>query len=217
MQSLDASEHANMACFAIATVLRAFELDEIGAGGLSMEEALDVLALDLSDNRHSLQLTQRLGAFNPQDIARAVSERMPVVKNGWGAVHLATMAGELRLADTIRILIDSLGSERGDFLCEAAQKSLVQIGEPAELALIAHWDELDSSQKIYGQGALEQIGGELLADSPLSASRSCLATIMRGGVHWLRLRPTSRQSICLRQSSGASNPLSTNVSIGCVS
>jgi tetratricopeptide (TPR) repeat protein len=160
MQSLDASEHANMACFAIATVLRAFELDEIGAGGLSMEEALDVLALDLSDNRHSLQLTQRLGAFNPQDIARAVSERMPVVKNGWGAVHLATMAGELRLADTIRILIDSLGSERGDFLSEAAQKSLVQIGEPAELALIAHWDELDSSQKIYGQGALEQIGGE---------------------------------------------------------
>jgi hypothetical protein len=102
MQSLDASEHGDMACFTIATVLRAFELDGIGASGLSMEEALDVLALDLSDNRHSLQLTQRLGAFNPQDIARAVSERMPAVKNGWGGVHLATMAGELRLADTIR-------------------------------------------------------------------------------------------------------------------
>ncbi len=160
MQSFDASEHGNMACFAIATVLRAFELDKIGASGLSMEDALDVLALDLSDNRHSLQLTQRLGAFNPQDIAQAMSERMPGVKNEWGGVHLATMAGELRLTGTIQILIDSLGRERGDFLCEAAQKSLVQIGEPAELALIAQWDELDSSQRIYGRGALEQIGGE---------------------------------------------------------
>jgi len=160
MQSLDISGHANMACFAIATVLRAFELDGICAAGLSMEEALDVLALDLSDNRHSPQLTQRLGAFTPQDVARAVSQRMPAVKNGWGGVHLATMAGELRLVDTVPILIDSLGSERGDFLCEAAQKSLVQIGEPAELALIAQWEELDRSQKIYARGALEQIGGE---------------------------------------------------------
>jgi hypothetical protein len=160
MQSLDASEHSYLACFAVAAVLQAFELDGIGASGLSMDEALDVLALDLSDNRHSLQLTQRLSAFTPQDIARAVSERMPAVKDEWGEVHLVAMAGKLGLVPAIPILIDSLGSERGDFLCEAAQKSLVQIGEPAELALIAQWDALDSSQKIYGRSALEQIGGE---------------------------------------------------------
>jgi hypothetical protein len=160
MESLDVSEHGYMACFAIAAVLQAFELDGIGASGLSMDEALAVLALDLSDNRHSLQLTQRLSAFTPHDIARAVSERMPAVKDEWGGVHLVAMAGELGLVPTIPILIDSLGSERGDFLCEAAQKSLVQIGEPAELALIAQWNAFDSSQKIYGRGALEQIGGE---------------------------------------------------------
>jgi hypothetical protein len=45
MQTLDASEHGYMACFAIAAVLKAFELDRIGASGLSMDEALDVLAL----------------------------------------------------------------------------------------------------------------------------------------------------------------------------
>jgi hypothetical protein len=39
MQSLDASEHGYMACFAIAAVLQAFELDRIGASGLSMDEA----------------------------------------------------------------------------------------------------------------------------------------------------------------------------------
>jgi hypothetical protein len=152
MQSLDASEHGYMACFAIAAVLQAFELERIGEGALSLDEALDVLALDLSDNRHSLQLTKRLSAFTPQDIARAVSERMPAVKDEWGGVHLVAMAGELGLVPTIPMLIDSL--------CEAAQKSLVQIGEPAELALIAQWDALDSSQKIYGRSALEQIGGE---------------------------------------------------------
>jgi SEC-C motif len=160
MESLDASEPGDMACFAIAAVLQSFALDGIGASGLSMDEALDVLALDLSDNRHSLQLTQRLSAFTAHDIARAVSERMPAVKDEWGGVHLVAMAGELKLVPTIPLLIDSLGSESGDFLCEAAQKSLVQIGEPAALALIAQWDAFDSSQKIYGRGALEQIGGE---------------------------------------------------------
>ena len=158
-ESLDASEPGDMACFAIAAVLQAFALDGIGASGLSMDEALDILALDLSENRHSLQLTQRLSAFTPHDIARAVSERMPAVEDEWGGVHLVAMAGEL--GSSHHTATDRLSWQREwDFLCEAAQKSLVQIGEPAALALIAQWGAFDSSQKIYGRGALEQIGGE---------------------------------------------------------
>ena len=160
MQSLNALAPADMACFAIGAVLQGFELDEIDASGLSMDEALNVLAQDLSDNRHSRQLTQRLRSFSPEDLARAVTERMPAVQDEWGGAHLAAMAGELRLVDTIPTLIDSLDQESGDFLSDAAEKSLVQIGEPAELALIAKWDELDDSQKIYGRGVLEAIGGE---------------------------------------------------------
>ena len=160
VQSMHGPENEDMACFAIAAVLRAFEREEIETSRFSMEEALNVLTLDLSDNRHLLQLTRRLSAFASQDVARAVSERMPTVRDGWGGIHLTNMAGELRLVDTIPMLINSLGRERGDFLCEAAQKSLVQIGEPAQLALIAQWDALDRSQKIYGRTALEQIGGE---------------------------------------------------------
>jgi SEC-C motif len=160
MQSLNVLEPADMACFAIGAVLHGFELDEIDVSDLSIDEALNVLAQDLSDNRHSRQLTRRLGSFPPRDLARAVAGRMPAVRNEWGGMHLAAMAGELRLVDMIPMLIDSLDQESGDFLSEAAAKSLVQIGEPAELALIAKWDALDDSQKLYGGGVLETIGGE---------------------------------------------------------
>jgi hypothetical protein len=160
IQSIDGAKDDDMACFAVAAVLSAFERDEIDADRFSMEEALTVLTLDLPDNRHLRGLKHRLGAFAPRDVARAVSERMPTVRNAWGGVHLARLAGELRLVDAIPILIDSLVGERGDFLCEAAQKSLVRIGEPAQLALIAQWDEFDASQKIYGRGVLEQVGGQ---------------------------------------------------------
>ena len=160
VQSLDASDHGDMACFAIAAVLQAFKLEEIDVSNLSMDEALDILTLDVSGNGHLQQLRRRLGALPPPDTARAVGTRMPIIKDQWGGVHLATLAGELRLVDTIPMLIDCLDEDTGGFLCEAAQRSLVQIGAPAELALIARWDQLDRSQKIYGLGALEQIGGE---------------------------------------------------------
>jgi hypothetical protein len=70
--------------------------------------------LDVSDNGHSQQLKQRLGALPAQDTARAVSKRMPAVKDEWGGVHLATIAGELRLVDTIPMLIDRLDDDAGD-------------------------------------------------------------------------------------------------------
>jgi len=150
----------HLAGFAVATVLEVFRRNDIGASGLSIGETLDVLALDVQENRHAVHLTQRLAAFPPHEVVQGLGERLPAVRDDWGGVHLATVAGELRLVDGIPLLIDCLGSERGDYLCEAARKYLVQIGEPAELALIAQWDKLDSSQKIYGRTALEEIGGE---------------------------------------------------------
>ena len=152
------------ACFAIAAVLGAFERTDIDPGSLTMDEALDLLALDLSGGlsgkRHVPQLARHLATFAPADVARAVTGRMPVVREGWGGVHLAELAGELRLEGAISCLIDCLGRDRSDYLCEAAQTALVRIGPSAQRALIAQWDALDASQRIYGLTALEQIGGE---------------------------------------------------------
>jgi hypothetical protein len=87
-----------------------------------------------------------LSAFPAADVARDVNERMWTVRDEWGSVHLANLAGELRLADTVPTLIDCLGEGEGDFLCEAAERGLVRIGEPAAQALSAQWDSLDASQ-----------------------------------------------------------------------
>jgi hypothetical protein len=158
MGSLAAADPNVMACFAIAAVLHAFERDEIGAGSLSVEAALDALALDLSDNRHVPQLTERLAAFPAADVARGLEDRMAAVWDEWGAVHLVSLAGELRLLDTIPMLVDCLDEEAGDFLAEAAETALIRLGEPAALALSARWDSLDVSQRIYGRTVLQATG-----------------------------------------------------------
>jgi SEC-C motif-containing protein len=141
-------------------VLHAFDLPDIGTAGLTMEEALDVLALDISGNRHASQLTQRLAAFPAADVVRAVEERMADVWEEWGAVHLAGLAGELRLSGAIPMLIDCLdGEEAGHFLCEAAEKALIRIGEPAAAALSLRWGSLEASQRISARSVLDAVGG----------------------------------------------------------
>lgn len=159
IRSMDDMDDGDVACFAVAAVLGAFERGGIDADTLSLEEALDILTLNLSENRQFEALTERLRLFDSKDVAASVNERMPAIMDAWGGVHLAKLAGELRLIDAIPTLIDCLGEERGDFLCEAAEEALVRMGEPAQREVIARWDDLDRSQKIYGGGVLEQVGG----------------------------------------------------------
>lgn len=184
IRSMEGVGDGDMACFAVAAVLSAFECDEIDADKLSVEEMLDILTLDLSENRHFKVLMERLRSFESKDVAVSVNERMPMIMNTWGEIHLANLAGELRLIDTIPILIDCLGRERGDFLCEAAQEALVRMGEPAQLALIAQWDELDSAQKIFGRGVLEQIGGQHASAFAIERFQELFHDDMEG---WCRL------------------------------
>ena len=192
MQSQDVADLANTTCFAIGAVLRAFERDAIEVSGLSMEEALDILALDISHNRHAPTLTQHLAACATAELAQAVTKRLPSLRDEWGGAHLATLAGEMRLAETIPTLIDSLGSESGDFLCDAAQEALARIGEPAALALIAQWDELDSSQKIFGRGALERIGGDPAGRFAVERFQELFGDDQEGWCTWATVAPSER-------------------------
>ena len=149
-----------LTAFAVASVLRAFEIDRIAADSLSIEQTLDLLSLDVPECRHFENLAQRLGDFEKQTVARAISDRLPALADQWGSLHLAKMAGHLRLDATAAALLDCLTNETGDYLCETASEALAQLGETAASVVVERWDGLDSSQQIYGRSLLEKIGGE---------------------------------------------------------
>jgi len=154
------ADDADLTSFAVAAVLAPFERDDIGAEALSMERVLDILSLDVTVCRHFEKLAQRLRNFEPGTVARAIDERLKILADEWAGVHLAAMAGELRLVALVPTLIGCLADEKGDYLCESAAKALARIGETAERVLIECWDDLDRSQKIYVLGVLEKIAGE---------------------------------------------------------
>ena len=70
------------------------------------------------------------------------------------------MAGHLRLDSTAAALLDCLTDEMGDYLCEMASDALARLAETGASTAVERWDSLDNSQKTYGRGLHEKIGGE---------------------------------------------------------
>ena len=153
-------DHSVLTSFAVASVLNAYEIDKIAVDSLSLEQTLDLLSLNVPKCRHFEQLAQRLGDFEKQAVAQAISDRLPALADKWGSLHLAKMAGHLRLDATAASLLDCLTEETGDYLCETASDALARLGESAASIVVERWDGLDSSQQIYGRSLLEDIGGE---------------------------------------------------------
>jgi tetratricopeptide (TPR) repeat protein len=153
-------DHSVLTSFAVASVLNAYEIDKIAVDSLSLEQTLDLLSLNVPKCRHFEQLAQRLGNFEKQAVAQAISDRLPALADKWGSLHLAKMAGHLRLDATAASLLDCLTNETGDYLCETASDALARLGESAASIVVERWDGLDSSQQIYGRSLLEKIGGE---------------------------------------------------------
>jgi hypothetical protein len=153
-------DHSVLTSFAVASVLDAYKIDKIAADSLSLKQTLDLLSLDVPECRHFEQLAQRLDDFEKQAVAQAISDRLPALADEWGSLHLAKMAGHLRLDATAASLLDCLTNETGDYLCETASDALARLGETAASIIVKRWDGLDDSQQIYGRGVLEKIGGE---------------------------------------------------------
>ena len=192
MASQEAAAPADMAWFAITAVLHAFERPEIGAASLSIEAALDALSLDIPDNRHALQLTERLAAFPAADVARGVEERMAEAWDEWGAVHLVSLAGELQLFGTIPMLIDCLDlEEAGD-----------SFARPPKRPLSASASRPRGPCPRDGTASTDRRGPTAAAcsrrrparphlTSPSSDSRTCSGTTTKAGAAWRRPCPTA--------------------------
>ena len=162
--NLEQVNEADLACFAVAAVASAYELQDLDVSAMSLDDALNIICLDLPEVPHHNTLVTHLQKFDPAAVTEAVNKRLPEVRHEWGGIHLVAAAGELRLEGAVSVLVDSLCRECNDLLCERSSAALVRIGVVAQSAIIERWDNLDSSQKIFGHSVVAKVGGERVLD-----------------------------------------------------
>ena len=159
-QSLVArGKHPDLGCLAVASVLHSYERELLNSTNLSLEEAVDLLSLDLPSHPHAHTLTDYLLSQDTGEVAAAINKKMPAVKNDYGGIHLARASGVLGLTDLAPMLIDCMEKNSGDYICEAAQTALSRLGDVGSQAVIDNWSRLDFSQQIYGASVIKVVGG----------------------------------------------------------
>lgn len=163
-----------LAAFALAASACAFERQEFATSSLPLDDVLALLSLDVSTNPCSPRLTDRLHSF-PRDQAHgAIARRLAETMGHQGAMHIVEAIAELGWAELTPSLVDCLCSDIDPYLCEAATRALISIGPPAGAALIAQWDALDASQRIYGAAVLATTGGPAVAEFALARADELL-------------------------------------------
>lgn len=153
---------------AVAACLQGYASSTFDTARLDLETTTDLLAADLDAPRCYRSLFERLGTFSRQDIVTATTTRLPTVEHTYGAVQLAAAMGALGWEEFVPCLIKAMSGDQVDFLREAAQKALVEIGHPAQEAMIAGWAELDRSQRIFGHSVIRRVGGAAAVDFALA-------------------------------------------------
>lgn len=149
---------------AIAACIQGYAKNDLSVANLSLTDTMDLLAADIAEPRWQKPLTEHLKQFEPAAVASGLIERLQASANDYGGIHIADAMAELKYPEFIDSLIDAIGDDKGDFLCEPAQKALIEIGGKAQTALIERWDQLDGAQQIYGVSVIETIGGQAAAD-----------------------------------------------------
>ncbi|MET0051827.1 MAG: SEC-C metal-binding domain-containing protein [Candidatus Thiodiazotropha sp.] len=165
--SVARGKHPDLGCLAVAAVLHEHVREEIDQQALSLQEAVNLLAVDFPDHPFRAALVDHLRSQDASEVAAAIHFRLPAIKDEYGSIHLAWAAGELKLVELLPMLIDCLDERSGDYLCEAAQTAMSKMGEAGSQAVIDRWDDLDMSQQIYGTGVIQDVGGPLSGEFAL--------------------------------------------------
>jgi len=148
----------------VAACIQSFARKTFDNSKLDLNETVNLLSADFFKPYWYPALSAYLRAFDRNDITTALTSRLPSVRHTYGGVQLAEVMGDLTWSDFVPCLIDSIAEDQGDYLCEASQTALKKIGKPAQTALVEHWNNLDSSQHIYGLTVITDIGGKAAAD-----------------------------------------------------
>jgi|CXWL01.1.fsa_nt_gi tetratricopeptide (TPR) repeat protein len=148
----------------IAACIHGFARETFDDLTLDLEATVNLLSADLAEPRWFYTLFEHLHTFDRQDIVTALVSRLPSIQYTYGAVQLAKAMGELGWPEFVPSLIESIGEDQKDFLCEASQSALIEIGNPSQATLIERWDDLDQSQRIFGLSVIRHVGGTAAAD-----------------------------------------------------
>ena len=160
----NALSNANKSKLSIAACLHGYARDSFDDLMSGFEATVTLLSADLLQPRAYSTVLAHMRTFERQVITAALINCLPQIRSTYGSVQLARAMGDLAWPEFVPVLIDSLARDQHDFLCEAAQQALMNIGAEAQHALVSRWEELDSSQQIYGSSVIQFVGGEAVAD-----------------------------------------------------
>jgi tetratricopeptide (TPR) repeat protein len=153
---------------ALAACIQGYAKNDLEISHLSLTDTLDLLAVDVAEPRWQQALTEHLRQFELAEVTDGLIDCLQANADDYGGVHIAEVMAELKYPEFTGPLIDAIGEDMGDFLCESAQKALIEIGSGAQAALIERWDRLDMSQQIYGLTVIRIADGQAAADFAVS-------------------------------------------------
>jgi hypothetical protein len=153
---------------ALAGCIQGLALPVLDTASLDLATTVDLLAADFDPHPWREALRLRLADFDREATAARLLARLPECLDTYGGQTLAWAMGELGWAEFIPALIDGIGEASTDFISEAAEEVLPELGAPAQAALITRWDDFDGTQKIFGLSAIQSIGGEPAAEFALN-------------------------------------------------
>lgn len=182
----------DLAALALAGVAAAFEKETLDAAKLSLDEVILLLALDIRVCFYYEELVDRLGSFPRTEVAEAIKKKLELSYDSYGSSVLADLMGELGWAEFVQPLIACIDETQWDFLSEAASDALIKLGDPARDALIAQWDKLNSTQKIFGISVISKVGGIATADFALGRFDELMSDDMESCCALLMSSPDSR-------------------------
>ena len=148
----------------LALLAETFVIDRPDASVLDIHEFLRRLALELYPHPFQGELCDRIASFPRDQVVDALRGYLPEHVDSNAELHLVRMMQRLAWPEFVPLLIDLVGEDGGDSVCEDAARALERIGEPAEREILERWKDLDPSQRIYLGDVLGEIGGAETVD-----------------------------------------------------
>lgn len=146
--------------FILGSVAAAHAREEFELDGQDLSVLLRLASADIDSLPQRDRIRDTLAEMEPGAVIPDLLDTMERTRHHYGSVNIAWLMGELGYPEFIGPLVDAMGDDSRDFLCDSASQALAKHGAGAEAYLLSRWSELDGTQRIYGSSVLVWTGGE---------------------------------------------------------